>query len=81
MTDRGWFQRVSLENITGQQTLELHNGPDSHDEEISLTEFSFSLRISLRLFQNQDLNEVLGKNLVENQEPHQKTSSKFHLKF
>ena len=25
----------------------------------------------MRLFQNQDLNEVLGKNLIENPEPHQ----------
>ena len=29
----------------------------------------FSLRISMRLFQNQYLNEVMGKNLIENQEP------------
>ena len=42
---------------------------------ISWTPFSygifFSLRISMRVFQNQDLNEVLCKNLIENQEPHQ----------
>ena len=30
----------------------------------------------MRLFQNQDLNGVLGKNLIENQEPHQE----FHQK-
>ena len=32
----------------------------------------FSLRISMRLFQIQDLNEVLGRNLIQNQAPHQK---------
>ena len=30
----------------------------------------------MRLFQNQDLNEVLGKNLIENQEPHQEPHQK-----
>ena len=29
----------------------------------------------MRLFQNQDLNEVLGKNLIENQKSHQKSRS------
>ena len=33
--------------------------------------FIFLIKISMRLFQNQDLNEVLGKNPIENQEPHQ----------
>ena len=45
----------------------------------------------MRLFQNQDLNDVLGKNLIENQEPQSsktslrikildKTSLKFSMK-
>ena len=36
----------------------------------------FSLRISMRLFQNQDFNEILGENLIENQEPHQEPHQK-----
>ena len=49
----------------------------------------FSLRIPMRFFQNQDLKEVFGKNLIENQEPNQehhqnsrtssKTSSKIEI--
>ena len=37
---------------------------------------NFLIKISMRLFQNQDLNEVLDKNLIENQKPHQEPHQK-----